>query len=236
MARGGADAAWLAKDALLAVEMKALLTAALREGAAGTLAGGPWLHWHALGYRVELEAEEGVEGVQDPFQWFPGLSPPAAKQSPFSRGGGDHVSTGTGNTRFSTTAPHPTGVYPKPGQGDTSVFRPPGRARLTCPGGQRRPLRRSTSLIFNALAVPAGRTGALRRSTPLTRGSQNVANNTPPPVAAPWADRNRSRGGSQCGIRLVLPKKVRMGVHSAWTTPPTGHRPPGDAVPGGSAP
>ena len=57
----------------------------------------------------------------------------------------------------------------------------------------------------NSLAVPAGRTGAFRRSTPLTRGSQNIANNTPPPVVALWADRNRSRGGSQCGIRLFLP-------------------------------
>ena len=61
------------------------------------------------------------------------------------------------------------------------------------------------SLIFNALAVPAGRTGAFRRFTPLTRGPPNIANNATPPVAALWADRNRSGGGSQCGIRSLLP-------------------------------
>ena len=138
--------------------------------------------------------------------FHPNLHPTSSEKESHShllQGGA--ISTGTGNTRFSTTAPHPTGVHPKPGQGDTSVFCPPGRARRTCPGGQRRPLRRSTSLIFNALAVPAGRTGAFRRFTPLTRGPPNIANNATPPVAALWADRNRSGGGSQCGIRSLLP-------------------------------
>ena len=40
VARGGADVAWFDMDALLAVEMKAPLAAALKEGAAGTPAGG----------------------------------------------------------------------------------------------------------------------------------------------------------------------------------------------------
>ena len=98
-----------------------------------------------------------VQHIRDPEPPMPppGLGAPGA---PATRDpvwyGMEDISTGTGNTRFSTTAPHPTGVYPKPGQGDTSVFRPPGRARRTCPGGQRRPLRRSTSLVFNALAAP----------------------------------------------------------------------------------
>ena len=55
------------------------------------------------------------------------------------------------------------------------------------------------------MAVPAGRTGAFRRFTPLFRGPPNIANNATPPVAALWADRNRSGGGSQCGIRSLLP-------------------------------